>query len=58
MASIAWNLKLTKENSMHSEHAKFATLFYKTVNCRYHNKEMAYPTEKDLTGKAAALYLL
>ena len=58
MASIAWNLKLPKEDSMHSEHAKLAILFYRTVNCRYYNKRMAYPTEKDLAGKAAALYLL
>ena len=58
MASIAWNLKLTKEDPMHSKHAKFVTPFYRAVNCRYYNKKMAYPTEKDLAGKAAALYLL
>ena len=58
MASIAWNLKLTKEDSIHSEHAKLATSFCRAVNCCYYNKKMAYPTEKDLTEKAAALHLL
>ena len=58
MASIAWNLKLPKEDPIHPEHAKLATPFYRAVNCRYHSKEMAYPTEEDLAGKAAALHLL
>ena len=58
MASIAWNLKLTKEDPMHPEHAKLATPFCRAVNCCYHNKGMAYPTKKDLAEKAAALHLL
>ena len=58
MASIAWNLKLTKENPMYLKHVKLVTPFYRAVNCCYYNKKIAYSTEKDLAEKTAALYLL